>query len=706
MNSEGDTSKNSVFLSPRSIAVIGASEKPGIGRAIFSNIKNGYKGKIYPVSPTNEYVSGMKAYKSVLDIPEDIDLAVVATPNKIVPKVMEEVGMKNIQGSIIVSAGFKEVDEQGAILEREVAAICKKYGTRVIGPNCLGIMSLSKQNMMNSTFLKITPKYGNIALVSQSGAICAATVEDAMAQGIGFSKVISMGNKIDVDENDVLELLCHDPETSVIIMYLEDIHDGRRFMEIGRKTTKQYKKPIVVIKSGRTPEGAKAAMSHTGALMGADEVYDALFLQSGVIRVDSMQELFDLATAFSKQPIPKNDKGTVIVSNAGGPAIISTDACSKYGMKLADINTSREVIAKVIPAHGSARNPVDIVGDADFNRFEKVLTEVVSNPNVGSIVTMCTPSATLDYNDLARTIVKTTANSGKTSLAALMGLAEGTENKLILSDGGIPYFSYAEPAIRTLKAMYEFSTWSTEKETEITKFNVDKEKVKQIFDNVRTDQRNHLLEEEGYDVLNAYGFPRPKSYLCTNEEECVKRSEEIGYPVVMKIVSQDIIHKSDAGGVKVGLKNRQQVSSSFNEIITNGRNYKKDAKIKGVLVQQMIDSARETILGAKHDKLFGPLIMFGLGGIYVEALKDVVFRLAPISEQEAIKMVESIKTYKILKGIRGQPPSDIKALVDCLLRLSQLVTDFPEITEFDMNPLLVLEEGKGACAVDVRIGLG
>ena len=389
MDSQSETYKNSVFLSPKSIAIIGASEKPGIGRAIFTNIKNGYKGKIYPVSPTNEYVSGIKAYKSVLDIPEDIDLAVVATPNKIVPKVMEEVGMKKIHGSIIVSAGFKEVDEQGAILEREVAAICKKYGTRVIGPNCLGIMSLSKENMMNSTFLKITPKHGNIALVSQSGAICAATVEDAMAQGIGFSKVISMGNKIDVDENDILELLCHDPETSVIIMYLEDIHDGRRFMDIGRKTTKQFKKPIVVIKSGRTPEGAKAAMSHTGALMGADEVYDALFLQSGVIRVDTMQELFDLATAFSKQPVPKSDEGTVIVSNAGGPAIISTDACSKYGMKLADISSSREEISKVIPAHGSARNPVDIVGDADFNRFEKVLNEVVSNPNVGSIVTMC-----------------------------------------------------------------------------------------------------------------------------------------------------------------------------------------------------------------------------------------------------------------------------------------------------------------------------
>lgn len=330
---------------------------------------------------------------------------------------------------------------------------------------------------------------------------------------------------------------------------------------------------------------------------------------------------------------------------------------------------------------------------------------MVSNPNVGSIVTMCTPSATLDYNDLAKTIVKTTVNSGKTSLAALMGLAEGTENKQILSDGGIPHFPYAEPAIRTLKAMYDFSFWAAGKETEIKKFDVDKEIVKKIFDKVTNEGRKHLLEEEGYDVLNAYGFPRPKSYLCTNEEECVKRAEEIGYPVVMKIMSQDIIHKSDAGGVKVGLKNKQQVSSSFNEIIANAKNYKKDANIKGVLVQQMIESARETILGAKHDKLFGSLIMFGLGGIYVEALKDVIFRLAPIDEQEALKMVESIKTYKILKGIRGQPPSDIKVLVECLQRLSQLVTDFPEITEFDMNPLLVLEEGKGACAVDVRIGL-
>ncbi|HEY7108815.1 MAG TPA: acetate--CoA ligase family protein [Nitrososphaeraceae archaeon] len=702
--SSGDTYYN-VFFSPNSIAIIGASEKPGIGRAIFSNIKNGYKGKIYPVTPTNEFVFGLKAFKNVLDIPEDIDLAVVATPNKIVPQVMEDVGKKKIKGAIIVSAGFKEVDEQGAKLEKEVSTICKKYGTRVIGPNCLGIMSLSKENMMNATFLKITPKYGGIALVSQSGAICAATVEDAMAQGIGFSKVISMGNKVDVDENDVLELLFRDSETKVIIMYLEDIHDGRRFMEIARKTTLDNKKPVVVLKAGRTPEGARAAMSHTGALMGPDEVYDALFAQSGVIRVDSMQELFDLATAFSKQPVPEYSKGVAIVSNAGGPAIISTDACSKYGIKIADLSSSRNVIAKVIPPHGSTRNPVDIVGDADFNRFEKVLREVVAAESVGSIVTMCTPSATLDYNELAKTIVKTTCDSGKTSLAALMGLAEGTENKQILSDGGVPHFPYAEPAIRTLKSIYDFSNWLGRPQFSTKQFEVNREKVKQIFENVRKSGRLNLLEEEGYEVLASYGFPRPKSSVGNTAEECIRLARETGYPIVMKIVSKDIIHKSDAGGVKVGLRSDKEVSAAFEEIMGNARKFKQDAKIEGVLVQQMIENAREIILGANHDPLFGPLIMFGLGGIYVEILKDVIFRLAPIDEYDALNMTKSIKTAKLLKAVRGKGPADINALVDSLLRLSQLILDFPEIEEFDMNPLLVLEEGKGVCAVDVRIGL-
>jgi 4-hydroxybutyryl-CoA synthetase (ADP-forming) len=693
------------FLAPRSIAVIGASEKPGVGKAIFSNIMNGYKGKIYPITPSNPTVFGLKAYKSVLDIKEEIDLAVVATPNKIVPAVMEEVGKKKIRGAIIVSAGFKETDEHGARLEREIASIGKKYGIRIIGPNCLGIMSLSQHNMMNATFLKITPDYGSIALVSQSGAICAATVEDAMAQGIGFSKVISMGNKVDMDENDILELLSEDPETKVIVMYLEDIHDGRRFMEISKKITVNSKKPIIVLKAGRTPEGAKAAMSHTGALMGSDEIYDSLFTQSGVIRVDTMQDLFDLSTAFSKQPVPSANGGVVIVSNAGGPAIISTDACSKYGLKMADISSSMEAIAKVIPSHGSARNPVDIVGDADFNRFEKVLIEVLSNQNVGSVVTMCTPSATLDYDELARTIVKTSKGTGKTMLAALMGLAEGTENKKILSEGGIPHFMYAEPAIKTLNAMYSYRNWVVSPRGVSRQFKVDKEKVKSILDKITQEGRKNVLEEEGYGVLTSYGFSTPKSILGTTEEECAKAANQIGYPVVMKIASPDIIHKSDAGGVKVGIKSEKELRLAFKEIMNSAKAYKAEARIKGVLVQEMITSAKEIILGAKQDQLFGPLVMVGLGGIYVEVLKDVVFRLAPIDEEEAEKMVDSIKAIKLLKGIRGEAPSDLAAVVDSLQRLSQLITDFPEIEEFDINPLLVLESGKGVRVADVRIGL-
>jgi 4-hydroxybutyryl-CoA synthetase (ADP-forming) len=701
------TESQNIFLSPRSIAVIGASEKPGVGKAIFSNIVNGYKGKIYPITPSNDFISGLKAYKSVLEVPDQIDLAVVATPNKIVPKVMEEVGKKKIKGAIVVSAGFKEVDKNGAQLEEEIGIIGKNYGVRIIGPNCLGIMSLSHRNMMNATFLKITPQYGNIALVSQSGAICAATVEDAIAQNIGFSKVISMGNKVDMDENDILELLAYDKETRVIVMYLEDIHDGRRFMQITKKVTREMKKPVIILKSGRTPEGAKAAMSHTGALMGSDETFDALFMQCGIVRVDTMQELFELATVFSKQPVPKSNSGIAIVSNAGGPAIISTDACSKYGLKMADLSGSRDTINKIIPPHGSSRNPVDIVGDADSGRFEKVILEVLSNNNVGSVVTMCTPSATLNYDDLARTIVKTsrTNGTGKTMVAALMGLAEGLGNKQILSDGDIPHFMYAEPAIRTLNAMYAFREWIERSSDEPKQFNVDKSKVRQVFDEVRAQSRTTLLEEEGYKVLEAYGFSIPKKHLAQNEEECIKAVQEIGYPVVMKIASPEIVHKSDAGGVKIGLKNEDEIRQAFRTIISNAKKYKPDAKIDGILVQEMIKSGKETILGAKFDPILGPLIMFGLGGIYVEVLKDVVFRLAPLEEREATRMIESVKTINLLKGVRGEKPHDLVAIRESLQRLSQLITDFQEIEELDVNPLLVLEDGKGVRAIDIRISL-
>lgn len=698
----------SVFLSPKSIAIIGASDKEGsVGRAITSNIMKGYTGKIFPISPTRETVFDKKAYKNVLDVPEQIDLAVIITKNDVVPSVLEECGKKKIQGAIVITAGFKEVNEAGAALERKLGEIAKQYNLRIIGPNCLGVMNLAPQTMMNSTFLKVTPKSGGIALVSQSGAICAALVEDASAQGIGFSAVISMGNKVDLNEVDILRILAQHEQTKVIVMYIEDLGNGPEFLKICKQITRlnPIKKPIVVLKSGRSPEGAKAAMSHTGALMGSDEIYDALLKQSGAIRVDTMEELFDYATAFSKQELPTQGD-LVIVSNAGGPAIISTDACSKLGIKMAKIEEIRPKINAVIPPWGSSRNPVDIVGDADFNRFDNVLNEVLAHPNVGSVIAMCTPSATLDYNKLAEVIVNMSKKyPNKTILASLMGLDEGIKNKEILAQGGVPHYTYAETAIRSLNAMLRFTQWSQTPEGTIRKFAVNKKKVEKVFAQVKAEGRKNLLEEEGQEVLRAYGFPVPKSILATKDKEAIQSAKKIGFPVVMKIASPQIIHKSDAGGVKVGLKNPQEVRAAFKEIIKNAKKYDKKAIIKGVLVQEMVKGGKEIIIGSKLEPGFGSVVMFGMGGIYVEVLKDVTFRLAPITDKEADEMISSIKTNKLLQGVRGEKPSDLNKLSECIQRLSQLVSDFKEIKELDMNPVLVFEKGRGCKVVDVRIGL-
>ena len=693
------------FLSPKSIAIIGASDKRGsVGRTITSNIMNGFKGTVFPISPSRTTVFYKKAYKSVLDVPKPIDLAVIVIKNTIVPDVLEECGKKKIKGAIIITAGFKEVDEDGAKLEQRLKDIAKKYKIQVIGPNCLGVMNLDPKTMMNSTFLKITPKSGQIALVSQSGAICAALCEDASAQGIGFSAVVSMGNKAVMSEIDVLNMLANHKQTKVIVMYLEDMGNGQEFLKVCKKITRKFKKPVLVLKSGRSPEGAKAAMSHTGALMGSDEIYEALLKQSGAIRVDTMEELFDYAVAFAKQPLPTKG-GLVIVSNAGGPAIISTDACSKNGIKMAKIENIRSKIDSVIPPWGSSRNPVDIVGDADFNRFNNVLDRVLAHPNVGSVITMCTPSGTLDYDRLAEVIVTMSKKYKKTMLASLMGLDEGITNREILAKGGIPYYTYAEGAIRTLTAMLRFSNWISSTPGKISNFKVNKTAVKKIIDKVKKEGRPNLLEEEGQEVLRAYGFPLPKSSLAKTENDAVKIAKKIGYPVVMKIASPQIIHKSDAGGVKVNLTNDQDLKSAFKEIVANAKKYNKKAEIKGVLIVEMVKGGKEMIIGSKLESGMGPVIMLGMGGIYVEVLKDVTFKLAPVTDKEADDMISSIKMKKILEGVRGEKPSDKSKLSECIQKLSQLVTDFSEIKELDMNPVLVMEKGKGCKILDVRIGL-
>jgi len=697
----------SVFLSPKSIAVIGASDKEGsVGRAITSNIMKGYKGTVFPISPSRDTVFDQKAYKSVLDVPEEIDLAVIITKNTIVPTVLEECGQKKIQGAVVITAGFKEVDEEGKKLEQQLKDISKKYNLRIIGPNCLGVMNLDPQTMMNSTFLKITPKSGEIALVSQSGAICAALVEDASAQGIGFSAVVSMGNKADMTEIDILKMLAEHEQTKVIVMYLEDMGNGQEFLKVCKQITKKntVKKPVLVLKSGRSPEGAKAAMSHTGALMGSDEIYDALLKQSGAIRVDTMEELFDYATAFSKQPLPI-EGDLVIVSNAGGPAIISTDSCSKLGIKMAKIEEIRSKIDAVIPPWGSSRNPVDIVGDADFNRFENVLNEVLQHKNVGSVISMCTPSATLNYDKLAEVIVKMSKKYKKTMLASLMGLDEGITNREILAAGDVPYYTYAEGSIRALNAMLSFVDWVKAPDGTVTEFEVDKDKVSSVLDKVKSEGRTNLLEDEGREILDAYGFPLPNSAVAATEDEAVDAANKIGYPIVMKIASPQIVHKSDAGGVKVNLTNDDEVRNGFKTIMENAKKYDSNAVIKGVLIVEMVKGGKEMIIGSKLEPGMGPVVMLGMGGIYVEILKDVTFRLAPLTNQEANDMISSIKTKKLLDGVRGEKPSDINKLSECIQRLSQLVTDFKEIKELDMNPVLVMEDGEGCNILDVRIGI-
>ena len=695
----------SVFLSPKSIAVIGASDRQGsVGSAITSNILKGFRGRVYPISPTRPKVFGRRAFKSVLDAPDGVELAVIVIKNTLVPGALEECGKKGVRGAIIITAGFKEVGGEGAALEDQIREIAARHKIDVIGPNCLGVMNLDPRTMMNSTFLKITPKSGHIALVSQSGAICAALCEDASAQGIGFSAVVSMGNKAAMSETDVLRMLAEHRQTRVIVMYLEDMGDGQEFMRVCRHVTRDLKKPVLVLKSGRSPEGAKAAMSHTGALMGSDETYDALLGQSGAIRVDTMEELFDYATAFSKQPLP--GRGLAIVSNAGGPAIISTDACSRMGIRMADISSVRKKIDAVIPPWGSSRNPVDIVGDADYERFRGVLGHVLRHPDVGSVICMCTPSGTLDYDGLARVIVEASKrHPKKTVLASLMGLDEGTGNRDILAAGGVPYYTYAEGAIRALRAMLTFAEWAGSKPGRTARFRADRAAVRDIIAAARAEGRASLLEEEGQRVLAAYGLPLPESRLAESRGAAVRAAKAIGYPVVMKIASPQIVHKSDAGGVRVGLGSDAEVKKAFDEVTASAKRHDPSAEIRGVMVVEMVGGGTEVIVGSKREPGMGPVVMFGMGGIYVEVLKDVTFRLAPVTGVEAASMVSGIRTGRILEGVRGQAPSDTAKLAECIQRLSQLVTSFPEIAELDMNPVLVMERGGGCRVLDVRIGL-
>jgi len=704
------TSKlNSIFY-PKSMAIIGASRQQGsVGQALLANIIDSrFQGIVYPVNPRAKGILGIKCYPRVMDIPDEVDLAIIIVPSRFVEGILEECGKKKIKGAIVISAGFKEIGGKGIELEKRVQEVIQKYDISLVGPNCLGVMNTDLESSMNATFGTPMSKEGNIAFISQSGALCVAVLDYAKESNIGFSKFISMGNKAGLTENELLLYLKNDPKTDVILMYLEDLVDGREFMKIARSITSSptNPKPIIALKAGRTLLGAKAASSHTGSLAGSDRVYDAIFSQCGVLRGETLEELFDYVKAFSSQPLPQGEN-VAIITNSGGPGILATDSCIRHGLNIAPFSQNTvKVLKKNLPPQASLNNPVDLIAEAQHEQYEVTLREILKDKNVHSSIIILTATSFTEVDKIADSIVKTAKKFKKPVLCSFLGVYDVSSGIEILEENGIPSYRFPESAARVLSEMTKFNWWLNRPKTGIKKFSVNKAKAKKIIDSVKKEGRFFLLEHESYEVLKAYKFPVVKSSLAGNKTEAANAAQKIGFPVVLKIASPDILHKFDFGGVKLNLKNKNEVRQAYQKILKNIQAKKPKAKIRGVLVEEMASQGKEIILGMSRDPQFGPILMFGMGGIYVEALEDVSFRLAPIRELTADMMIMRTKTHKILEGFRGEPAYDIEAVSECLKRLSQLVTDFEEIKELDINPLFVYKRGKGCAIVDARIILG
>ncbi len=702
-------------LSPRSVAIVGASRKEGsVGEAIFKNLlRSDFQGVLYPVNPKAHSIGGVRCYASLSDIGQPVDLAILIVPAPVVPSVLEECAKVGIPGVVVVSAGFKEVGGKGVELEQEIRRIAFENNIALIGPNCLGFINTDPAVQLNASFAQTMPKKGNIAFISQSGALCTAVLDFARGKGIGFSKFISMGNKAVVNELDFLRALHNDPMTDVILMYVEDIIDGQEFMRLSRQVTGEGKnpKPIIAIKSGRTTEGAKAASSHTGSLAGSDDVYDALFLQSGVLRVETVEELFDYAVAFSQQPLPKGNR-VAIVTNAGGPGIMATDAAIRHGLTLAELKPETVAqLQKDLPSTANFHNPVDVIGDARHDRYESAIRAVIKDPNVDAVVVILTPQAMTDVREIGEVVVNVAAESKavpggpKPILASFMGIVDVSVGTALLEKAGIPHYTFPEGPCRALAQMYKYrTTWLDRPRTEVIQYAVDKTRVAKVIVKARADNRAYLPQLEAMEVFDAYGLPVLKSRLAKTDQEAATIAKEFGYPVVLKIASPAIVHKLDAGGVILNIRNEAELNAAFHRIMDACSALVGRDKIWGIDVSQMAAKGIEVFLGAKRDPKFGPVLLFGLGGTFVEVFRDVAFRLAPIREWSTRAIIEQSKASKLLHGYRGKP-ADIEKVAECIGRLSQLVVDFPEIVELDINPMTVYEAGKGARALDGRIVL-
>ncbi|MGZ8474110.1 MAG: acetate--CoA ligase family protein [Candidatus Deferrimicrobiaceae bacterium] len=691
------------LLQPGSVAVVGASRNPEkVGYGVFANlVQAGFPGPLYGVNPGRGEILGHPLYPSIEAIPGPVDLGVFVVPPKAILEGIPALARKGMKAAIAISAGFKEVGGEGVSLERALKAVSAAAGIRVLGPNCLGL--INTHAALNASFSRGTPPKGAISFFSQSGALCTAVLDWAIGRNVGFSKFVSLGNKADVSESDILEFLADDPSTRVILGYIESIDDGRRFLRVARSVTPR--KPVIIVKAGATDAGARAASSHTGSLAGSDRAYAAAFRQGGVLRAGTVEDLFDLALGFAMQPIPRGDR-LLILTNAGGPGILAADTAERLGIPLAEVGGSlRERILPALPPTASLANPVDVVGDARADRYRGVLAALRDEPSIDIVLVLLTPQAMTEPEETARAIVSTLAGSGKTVFASFLGEATVAASRRILSEGGIPNYPVPERAVRTIGAMLRYSRiCSAGGSVEAEVPSLRPEPAERLVSGALASGRRTLGEEESRGILEAYGFTFPRHAFADTSAAAVAAYRAMGCATaVMKIVSPQVLHKTDVGGVRLGLCSDEDVARAFMEITSSVRRLAPSVWIAGVSVQEMVTGGRELILGMSRDPQFGPLLMFGLGGIYVEVLKDVSFRVAPISRRDAGEMVREIRAYPLLAAYRGSEPADEEAIVEALLRVSRLSCDFPEIQELDINPLMVLPKGKGIRAIDCRM---
>jgi acetyltransferase len=689
----------SALFNPQSIAVIGASADPKkVGHAVLQNlIQYHYAGKVIPINPSCSAILGLKAFPTVSAAGSAVDLAIIAVPAKFVSDTLIDCSTAGIKAVVILSAGFKEAGAEGILLEQKVKDIARERGIRVLGPNCLGIINTG--NDMNATFAGGMLPKGRIAFFSQSGALGIAILDWALGNKIGFSKFISLGNKADLNEIDFIEYFENDPDTDIILGYIEDVVSGKRFLKAASQATRV--KPIVLLKSGGTEAGARAASSHTGALAGSDVAFDAAFRQSGVIRAAGIEELFDAAMTFSGRKLPQGNR-LLIITNAGGPGILAADTAERIGVKLPQMTKETlDSLIKQLPPSASVYNPVDLIGDATSERYAAALEKGVADPNVDGVLVILTPQAMTDVDNVAELAIRTARTTEKPIIASFMGSLSVKRAIERLKQESLPNFSYPETAVRAFKKLADYRQWQDVKDEEITLGWFNEDAVQDQIDALMKRGLFQVGEEEAMSLLANYGFSFPKRALTGTSKEAAAAAAAIGFPVVMKISSPDILHKTDVGGVKVGVKTAKEAEDAFLSITANARRFMPQAFIKGVMVSEMVRGGKEVILGVTRDRTFGPMIMFGLGGIYVEVLKDVSFRIAPVSRRDALDMVNEIRTVGLLKGARGEKAVDLAAIADYIVRLSTLVTAFPEIQELDINPLVVME--KGAVALDARV---